>query len=104
QGRAVRFLEPPDLAVEGARKGAFLVTEQNGVDEGLGNGAATDGEERPFAARAGGVDRAGDDFLAGPAFALDQDRDARPGRLGRDRQSRAEGRSGADDLLEGEML
>ena len=102
QGRAVGILEAADMAVEGAGEGALLMAEQHRFDEILGDCAAIDGDHRLAAARARGVDRLGDHFLARAALALDQHRDPGPGRLGGDRQGRAEGRRRADDLLEGE--
>ena len=102
QGRAVGILEAADMAVEGAGEGALLVAEQDRFDEVFGDRSAIDRDHRLAAARAGGVDRLGDDFLARAALALDQDRDPGPGRLGGDGEGGAEGRRRADDLLEGE--
>ncbi len=68
----------PALGV-GAGEGAFLVAEQLGLHQVRGYGAAVGGDEGALAAGAGLVEGAGQEFLAGAGFALDQDRDG-PGR------------------------
>ena len=102
EGRAVGILEAADMAVEGAGEGALLVAEQHRFDEIFGDRAAIDDVQRLLAARGGGVDRLGDDFLARAALALDQDGDAGAGGLGGDRERGAELGRRADDLLEAE--
>ena len=103
-GRAVGILEAADMAVEGAGEGALLMAEQDRFDEIGGDGAAIDGVELLLAARAGGVDRLGDDLLARAALALDQHRDAGAGGLGGDGERGAELGRRADDLLEAQRL
>ena len=55
-------------------EGAATVTEQLALEQVLGNRGTVDGEERRLAARAGGVQRAGQHLLAGPALAQQQHR------------------------------
>ena len=90
----------PVLARERAREGAFLVAEQLAVDDVGGDRLAVEREQRALGAQAGGVDRAGDGFLAGAGLADDQDRQAVARGLGGDRQRGAEFGRGADQLLE----
>ena len=51
---------------------AFFVAEQFAFQQLFGNGGAVDREERLFAAVAVMINRAGDEFLAGAAFAGDE--------------------------------
>ena len=76
QGAAVRLLELAQVLVGGAREAALLVAEQDALHEVLGDGAAVHRHERLAGPVRGAMDRAGDDFLADPAFAGDQDRNA----------------------------
>ena len=92
--------EAADLAFERAGERALLVPEQLAFDEVGGDRAAIDRDHRLLAARGGGVDRLGDDFLADAALALDQHGDAGAGGLGGDRERGAEIGRGADDLVE----
>jgi hypothetical protein len=57
-----------------------------------------------LAARGGGVDRLGEDFLAGAGFAFDQHGDAGASGLGGDGEGGAELRARADDLVEAHLL
>ena len=100
QGAAVGLDDPADLGGEGAREGAFLMAEQLAVDDVGGDRLAIDGDQRAAGAQAGGVDRAGEGFLAGAGLADDQDRQAVARGLGGDRQRGAEIGRGADQLLE----
>ena len=59
--------------VQRAGEGAFFVAEKFAFDEVFGNGGAIDLDERRAGARALAVKRAGDQFLAGAAFALNED-------------------------------
>ena len=67
-------LELADLLLGRAGERAFLVAEQLAFQKRLGDGGAVEADERPFAALAGKVDGAGDQLLAGAAFAADQHR------------------------------
>ena len=73
EGAFVGLLELADLAFGGAGEGAFLVAEELAFEERLGEGGAVEADEGSFAAGAGVVDGAGDEFLADAAFAADQD-------------------------------
>ena len=100
QGSAIGLDELADLGGECAREGALLVTEQLAVDDVGGDRLAVERQQRPLGAKAGGVDRAGDGFLAGAGFADDQDRQAVARGFGRDCKRGAEFGRGADQLLE----
>ena len=78
QGAAVGELDPPERLLFRAREGPALVTEQLGLQQGLGDRRAVDRDEATLAARAGGVDGPRHDLLAGAAFAVEDD--ARVGR------------------------
>ena len=104
EGRAVGILEPADMAIERAGEGALFVPEQHRFDEIGGDRAAIHRVQGLLATGRGGMDRLGDDFLARPALPFDQDGDARPRRLGRNRERRAESGGRTDDLLEAEGL
>jgi len=58
---------------EGAGERAFLVSEELALDEVFRDGGAVDADERGGGAGALAVEGAGDEFLAGAAFALDKD-------------------------------
>ena len=68
----VALLEFADALQGRAGERAAFVAEQFAFQELFGNGGAVDGEKRLRAALAVAVDRAGDEFLAGAAFAGDQ--------------------------------
>jgi hypothetical protein len=73
QRAAARQFEQPDLVLERAGERALFVAEELGLDQVLGNGRAVDLDEGPFRPQAAQVQRVGDQLLAGPVFALDQD-------------------------------
>ena len=68
---AVGLDELAGLGREGAREGAFVMAEQLAVDDVGGDRLAVEAQQRPLGAKAGGVDRAGDGFLAGARLADD---------------------------------
>ena len=68
----VALLEFADALDGRAGERAFLVAEQFAFQKLLGNGGAIDREERLLAAVAVMINRAGDEFLAGAAFAGDE--------------------------------
>src|SRR5262249_46625043 len=72
QRAAVGDLEPPDLLGDGAGKGAFLVAEELTFEEARRNGGAVDLDERPLASATAVMDGPGNQLLAGPGFAEDQ--------------------------------
>ena len=79
QRAAVALLELADAAAVGPGEGALLVAEQLALQQGLRDGGAVDGQERPGGAAAVLVEGAGDQFLARAALAGDAAR-SRPGR------------------------
>ena len=76
---AVGDLELPLPLDVGARVGALLVPEQLRLQQRLGDRPAVDRHERAVAPAALRVERAGEQFLAGSALALDEDRGVGPG-------------------------
>jgi hypothetical protein len=75
-------LELADPAGCCAREGPFFVAEQLRLDQLLGDRRAVDGDEGALGAPRDTVDVAGDDLLAGAAFAGDEQRCARLRKLG----------------------
>ena len=71
-GAALGQGEVAGLVPLGAGEGAGLVAEQLGFEQGVGQGAAVDGHERPVTARAEVVQGAGEQLLAGAGLALDE--------------------------------
>src|SRR5439155_25946736 len=74
---AVGALERAPAIAVGSGKRAAHVTEQLAREQRLGHRAAVDRDERSGLARAGVVERARDELLAGPALADDHDRQRR---------------------------
>jgi hypothetical protein len=64
QGAAIGFRELADMAVGGAGEGSALVTEQDRLNQIVGNGAAIDRNERLAPPCAAAVNGARDHFLA----------------------------------------
>jgi hypothetical protein len=73
QGAAVRLFEPADAASFGTGEGAAFVAEQLAFEEVFGNSGAIDGEKRAVGTGAVLTEGAGDEFLARPGFAQDED-------------------------------
>src|SRR5439155_972923 len=69
---AVRQLELPRPVGERSGEASLHVTEQLTLDQLRGNRRAVHLDERPCAARAQGMDRAGHELLAGAVFSGDQ--------------------------------
>ena len=69
---AVGQLEAADAPGDGAGEGALLVAEELALDEPRGEGGAVDLDQRPGGPPAVGVDRPGDQLLAGPRLAGDE--------------------------------
>ncbi len=67
-------LEDACVRARGARKTAFLVAEQLGLDERSRNRSAVDRDERPLSAMAQQVNAFGDELFAHTAFAHDHHR------------------------------
>ena len=74
QRALVRLLEASLARADRAGEGAAHVAEELGLEQRLGNRAAVDRDEAVRAARAGVVDRARGELLAGAGFAGDQHR------------------------------
>jgi hypothetical protein len=72
QRAAAGVLDLADAPLGGAGVGAGFVAEDFAVEQRFGQPAAVDGDEVALAARAGFVQAAGDQFLAGAGFAVDQ--------------------------------
>ncbi len=79
QGAAVGDLEEAGLLLDGAGEGAFFVAEEFALEQVFGDGAAVDGDEGVLPPLAVVMDRLGDQFLAGAAFAGHQDVDPAAG-------------------------
>ncbi len=95
--RAVGGLEEAAFGAVGAGEGALDVAEERRLDQGLGDGAAVDGDHLLVAARAVGVDEARAQLLAGARLALDQHRHRARGDGTRALEQHLHGRAAADD-------
>ena len=69
---AVGRFQPAALVAIGAREAAPDVSEQLGLEQGIGHAGAVDADQRRVTPRAALVNDARDDFLADAAFAGDQ--------------------------------
>src|SRR5579883_1573643 len=103
QGAAVREFEAADFLGKGAGEGATFVAEKLGFEEPGRNRGTIDLDEGAFAARTEVVNGAGDDFLTGAGFALNQDRGPRRRSQFDLGESAAEDGAFADDFLEVEF-
>ncbi len=74
QRAAVGLFELADAAGDGAGERAFLVAEEFGLEEVLGDRRAVDRDERLLGARRSRMDITRDDFLTDAGFAGDEDR------------------------------
>src|SRR5581483_2127235 len=72
-GAVVGEFESAFALGDGAGEGTFFVPEEFAFDEVLGDGGAVELDERGGGALALAMERAGDEFLAGAALALDED-------------------------------
>src|SRR5690606_36300990 len=81
EGPAVGLLELADVAGVRAGEGAVLVPEELALHELARDRGAVDDDERPALPVRVVVDGAGDELLAGPALALDRDREVAADRL-----------------------
>jgi len=72
EGAALREFDFADFAIAGAGEGAAFVTEEFVFEERVGNGGAIESDERLLAAMRKLMDGAGEEFLAGAAFAEKQ--------------------------------
>jgi hypothetical protein len=74
QGAAARLRDQPLARFAGVGECAARMTEQLAFEERVGDRAAVDRDERAAAALAQVMDRARDQFFAGPGLAMDQHR------------------------------
>ena len=72
-GTAVGFFDAAELLADGAGKRALFMAEELAFEEVFGDGGAVDADVISLAADTEAVEGAGDQFLAGAAFAEDQD-------------------------------
>ena len=97
---AARELEAALALGDRAREGALFVAEELALEQLPRERGAVDGDERPRGARREVVDRLGDELLARPARALDEDGRLRGGGLADDIEEPLHRGRGADDVLE----
>ena len=86
---AVGDLEESGLGVTGVGERPALEPEELGLQQRLGDRGAVEIDERPVRARAGAMKGAGQEPLARPGLALDQDRGRRRDSAGRRRSRRS---------------
>jgi hypothetical protein len=98
-GAAVGQLEPAGAFTMAAGEGAAFVAEQFALEQRLGNGGAVDLDEGRVAARAGQVQRAGEQLLAGAAFTQQQHRGRGRRHTLQFAQCTQQRRRGADDAV-----
>src|SRR3989475_895322 len=104
QRAVVGFLEQAHLVGGGAGEGALRVAEQLRLDQVLGQRRAVDLDPRPFAPVAPLVQRVGDQLLARPALAHDEDVGIGLGHRRHRLEHALERGRGADDLGVGHLL
>src|SRR5262245_5869425 len=97
-GALLGRLEEAAAVLDRAREGAAPMPEELALEQRILECGAIDGEERSVGTRALAMDRAGDELLAGPGLALDQDRDRRRGSTLHQAEHVGHPRAGADDL------
>ncbi len=93
-------IEHPLLGIDGAGEGALDVAEQRRLEEIRRKISGVDRDERSIRSRRVRVDRARDEFLAGPALALDENRRAARCRLDDQIEDLPHLRALADDVRE----
>jgi hypothetical protein len=101
EGPAVGELEAALALGDGAGEGAFFVAEELAFDEVFGDGGAIEGDEGAGVAGAFAVERAGDELLAGAAFALDEDGGVGAGDAAEEGPEFLDGRALAEELTAG---
>ena len=99
EGAVAGLLEVAFAGADRSGKCALLVAEQLGFNEGFRNGAAGDGHKRAAGAGAEIMDGAGDQFLAGAAFAGDQHRGVEIGDAAHELIDALHLRAGADEAV-----
>jgi len=101
QCSAIGHFEAPLARRYGTGEGTALVAEQLRLQHAFGKGGTVDLDERGIGATAVVVDEAGDEFLAGAAFPLDQDAGVRRCNLFRQVEYFLHGRGFADHMRRG---
>src|SRR5205809_60198 len=101
---AIGFFHAAQLGFDRAGECALLVAEELAFEEGLGNRRAIDANITRIATVTERVQRAGDELLAGAAFAKDQDRGMRLRNRLDQLLEFAHARRFADDLLQTERF
>src|SRR6202023_2825065 len=99
ESAAIGFFELADFVFRGAGEAAFYVAEEFRFDQVFRDGGAIHFDKEPFVAEAGGMEGAGDEFLAGTAFAEDKDAAICGGGDGDLLAQRFHGDAFADDLI-----
>ena len=92
QRAAVGGFHQTGLGMGGPREGAFLVPEQLGLEQALGQAGAVDHHDGLRLAMAGGMDRVGHPFLARARFSPQQHAGLRRGHAGHQVEHVPEGR------------
>ena len=103
EGAAVGELEAAYAVGAGVGKCALDVAEELGLEGSLGESAGIDGDERAMGAEGEAVESLGDDFLAGPVLAGDEDVGVRRADACDEVQHGAHGR-GRRDKVRGAVL
>ncbi|SVK48402.1 Uncharacterized protein conserved in bacteria [Acinetobacter baumannii] len=98
QRAAVGLFKAPLTDLVRAGEGAFLVAEQLGLDQILGNSGHVQGDERRLGARAVAVQRMRHQLFAGAGFAVDQHADRRTRQPADDAKHVLHRRRFADDV------
>ena len=91
--------EEAGLVAHGAGESTAHVPEEFGLQQRFGQRGAVDGHERPAGARALIVDHPHDEFLAGAALSVDQDRRVQRRDPRRELEHILHGRAAGDELL-----
>ena len=97
---ARRRLEETALVVDRPGERATAVAEQLALEQRLRERGAVDGEKRSLGARAGAMDAARDQLLAGSGLALDENGDGRTRGALHEREDRHHARRASDDVGE----
>ena len=92
--------EQAALVLVGAGEGAFDVAEQFAFEQSLGKRATVDGDERLAGSGRTGMHGAGDEFFAGSAFAVNENRAAGGGNGADGLLQFLHGGADADDVVE----
>lgn len=104
EGAAVSVVEEAVLVGDSAGEGALTMAEEFGFEEVFGEGGAIDGDEGGVVAAGIVVEGSGDEFLAGAAFAEDEDGGVGIGDAFDHAEDVLHALAGADDLGEAVFL